>query len=151
MKVFLYKLCMASVLTVLHEIIRWIVAKGQPLVELDVGLVFLVVAFVIVDFITAIMASRRRGVKLESKIARRTLTKVIQYTIFVAVLNAFGHGFSGLPFVGAGLSATGAFALFIVASAEVWSIIENIGAQELMQKLRAAMGSRKLPGDSTND
>ena len=94
--------------------LTYVVAVLSPIVKLMVGIGFLVVA----DFITGIIAARKRGEEITSKKMRPTVAKGASYMI--AIIAAYTLEKLGLGFEAAKIVAG------LIALMEVKSLDENM-------------------------
>ena len=152
MKVFLYKLCIASVLTVLFAVLESLSDNIADLVRIDMALVFGVILLFVIDWLTGVAAAIARKEKLGSSGFGRSLAKGLKYAFFLLTAAIF-EGMFDQSFFHVVTDYFTVVACFYVALIEGKSIVENVygdGAESFFKgigKLYRAIRSGGDPDD----
>jgi hypothetical protein len=107
------------------EIARSVGSVYADLLIVDGGIVAAIGLLIALDGVTGVIAARRAGIALRSRVARRTGYKVLEYSALAYASVALANAFAGstlAPLVALVDDAT----LLYIATTEAWSIGENV-------------------------
>ena len=99
-------------------LVAWVVA----LFATEPTAVFLLCVAIIIDFFTGISAARKRGEKITGKKARASITKVIQYAVFLGLVVGVSNRYAAVSW----FAETGFFFATIL---ELSSVVKNLSTK----------------------
>lgn len=96
----------------------------------DPALILLLFLAVAADFVTGVVASKRRKIKVSSIGMRQTLVKTIEYGVVLLFLTGIANVYGSDGWVGSVVQQFDRFGYFFFTWIEVVSIAENLGDEE---------------------